>query len=65
MSSSHVQRPTDLSQATRFGCAFETVLVVVLVLVLAWLVVRACSQPGGVPAPVIPPEPYPLRAPYP
>jgi hypothetical protein len=56
---------TDLSQGLRFGCAFETVLAVVLVVVLGWLAFRACSQPAGEPAPVIPPEPYPLRAPYP
>jgi hypothetical protein len=65
MPSSRVHRWTDLSQGLRFGCAFETVLAVVLVVALGWLVVRACSQPVGVPAPVIPPEPYPLRAPYP
>jgi hypothetical protein len=65
MSTSRVHPRTDLSQGTRFGCAFETVVAVVLMLLLGWLTVRACSQPAGVPAPVIPPEPYPLRAPYP
>ena len=65
MRTSRVNRWTDLSPGFRFGCAFETVLAVALVLVLGWLAIRACSQPVGVPAPVIPPEPYPLRAPYP
>jgi hypothetical protein len=65
MPDSRVYGTSDLGRTTRFGCAFETVLALVLVVVLAWLGVRACSQPVGTPAPVIPPEPAPLRTPYP
>jgi hypothetical protein len=61
MPSSRVHRPTDLSQPARFGCALETVLAVMLVVVLGWLAVRACTQP--VPAPMIPPAPFPLLVP--